>query len=667
MANADQLAKLFMQQAQQSKNTGMIASALYEQASNNMARNQYESAAERLNHAIEDFQTIDDRIGLAKSYRQLGMVHRYQANYPLALEYMYLALQIYQQVQDLNAISGIHNGLGVILEKMGQYEEASQAHHKALQLNRQLDDQSGVASALYNLGDIRRVMGDYELALTYFTDALKMDLTAGDAKNIAYSYHKIGFVNLQMGNVAVARQNIQKARDMFVQIEAPRDIDWANASMAELLMTEGKLEEAKQLIEGVISRAIANNYKSLLVDAYHLAGQIAFRMDQTSLALEHIDKGIELAQVLNEQFDQARLEKLRVKVHLKNDALAEAFAALQRQKQLDDKLMNSRRLDAIANVQAQVEFVRREQQIDLLEKEKALQQASLQQQELWRNIIISGIIAAFVLIFLLYGRYVQRRLNANLSEQVQLRTLELEAKNKQLQQAYREMEAISLTDKLTGIKNRRFLEQYINTDLQKSYRTYTDFHAGKIEQPLQSDIIVFMIDMDNFKDINDKYGHASGDLVLKQLTQRMANVFRESDYLVRWGGEEFLGIVRFIDRKDAVILAQRMLEAVRQMPFLLADNSAIDQTCSIGFVCYPPCPNSSQETDWLTLVAMADACLYAAKYSGKNCWVGIEEVLDSTICNQTVSPQALNQWLDFEQIRIRHSKDSIDDIKWLNE
>lgn len=102
-------------------------------------------------------------------------------------------------------------------------------------------------------------------------------------------------------------------------------------------------------------------------------------------------------------------------------------------------------------------------------------------------------------MLLLYGRFNQRRLNKQLSLQVAARTQEFEQKNLELQRAYQEMESISSTDKLTGIHNHRYLENHIESNFEQSLRLYQNWHSGKTAQPLHADIVVFMIDMDNFK------------------------------------------------------------------------------------------------------------------------------------------------------------------------
>ena len=102
-----------------------------------------------------------------------------------------------------------------------------------------------------------------------------------------------------------------------------------------------------------------------------------------------------------------------------------------------------------------------------------------------------------------------------------------------------------------------------------------------------------MVDLDHFKDVNDRHGHAAGDAVLVQMQERLREVFRESDYLVRWGGEEFLVLARATRRDEARVVAERIRRAVADREFLLPDGERLRKTCSIGFACFPFVPDAA--------------------------------------------------------------------------
>ena len=215
-----------------------------------------------------------------------------------------------------------------------------------------------------------------------------------------------------------------------------------------------------------------------------------------------------------------------------------------------------------------------------------------------------------------------RHRQLELEHKVRERTAELRALHQALEEKSVQLELSSVTDPLTGLHNRRFLSDHIEQDLAASLRRSQETLAAG-GQPLDTDTVFLLLDIDAFKRINDQHGHAVGDAVLVQFGARLRSVLRESDYLVRWGGEEFLAVARDTDRLRAEELAERMRAVIAAAPFLLDDGSELAVSCSVGFACMPFEPERPQARSWQQVVNLADLGLYAAKRSGRNAWVGV--------------------------------------------
>lgn len=218
-------------------------------------------------------------------------------------------------------------------------------------------------------------------------------------------------------------------------------------------------------------------------------------------------------------------------------------------------------------------------------------------------------------------RLLQRR-QRELELKVRQRTAELEALHHALEEKSAQLQMSSVTDPLTGLHNRRFLSEHIEHDLAASLRRAQEARAAG-GQPLDTDSVFLLLDIDAFKRINDRRGHAVGDAVLVQFGARLRSVLRESDYLVRWGGEEFLAVARDTDRVRAEELAERMRAVIADTPFVLDDGSRLAVSCSIGFACMPFEFERPLGRSWQQVVNIADLGLYAAKRSGRNAWVGV--------------------------------------------
>ncbi len=183
-----------------------------------------------------------------------------------------------------------------------------------------------------------------------------------------------------------------------------------------------------------------------------------------------------------------------------------------------------------------------------------------------------------------------------------------------------ELRELSLTDTLTGLRNRRYLELRLDDDLRLCLRR---FETPDVAGPgPDADLLLMLLDLDHFKRINDVHGHAAGDAVLVQLAARLRQVFRETDSLVRWGGEEILALARETDRCDAAELAARVCAAVSDEPFEIGPGETVRVTVSIGFCAFPLDPRHPRLWDWRACLALADSALYAAKAQGRNGYVG---------------------------------------------
>lgn len=218
----------------------------------------------------------------------------------------------------------------------------------------------------------------------------------------------------------------------------------------------------------------------------------------------------------------------------------------------------------------------------------------------------------------------ERRLNFQLEQKV-------DEKTKSLKQVNLKLEELSYTDQLTGLRNRRFLSSNIQSEVDLVLRTYrsretgSDQHSDAVKLK-DADLIFFLIDLDNFKEVNDVHGHSAGDAVLIQIKAILEKVFRENDYLVRWGGEEFLVVARFTDRNKGADLAERLRRAVEHHPFDIGNGKMLSKTCSIGFAAFPLLSTNPSGMSWERTIEIADLCMYSAKKSSRNAWVGITHI-----------------------------------------
>jgi len=203
----------------------------------------------------------------------------------------------------------------------------------------------------------------------------------------------------------------------------------------------------------------------------------------------------------------------------------------------------------------------------------------------------------------------------NKEQSLRWHSLELQRKNLELQQ-------VSFTDPLTGVWNRRYLEETLAADATLVLRSYQRSQGSDAKKEDRRDLVFIMVDVDFFKRVNDDYGHAAGDELLRKIAQRLSTVMRKSDLLVRWGGEEFLIMSRAADRSGTPVFCSRILDVMASAPFDLLGGVKVRKTCSIGWSAYPWCESAYEAICAEEVIELADTALYLAKSLGRNQSVG---------------------------------------------
>ncbi|MEM8767107.1 MAG: two-component regulator propeller domain-containing protein [Pseudomonadota bacterium] len=231
-----------------------------------------------------------------------------------------------------------------------------------------------------------------------------------------------------------------------------------------------------------------------------------------------------------------------------------------------------------------------------------------------------------------------------LENEVSERTREIAQRNWELEKLNDKLAEASVTDSLTGLRNRRYVDQFINSEVSLFERSkMSDYLEGEAEQFFTKDddverkdlrtMFFMMIDLDGFKLINDRFGHHAGDMALIQVKDILEDCTRESDTLIRWGGDEFM-VIGFASGFFGVkILAERIREAVAVHQFHVGNGEYGTLTASIGIAPYPLVEERERFCSWELVVAVADQGAYIAKASGRNAWVSLtgSENLDASM------------------------------------
>ena len=191
--------------------------------------------------------------------------------------------------------------------------------------------------------------------------------------------------------------------------------------------------------------------------------------------------------------------------------------------------------------------------------------------------------------------------------------------NRELWDKNQELAELSLHDHLTRLYNRRYVNEVVFELADNFLNRLTLPEAQRRDVNVRDKVIaVFMVDVDDFKSINDAHGHAAGDRVLVEISNRLRASVRFDDVVARWGGEEFLVVCPTASRDSVGIIVQKLFERIRREEYELSDRVSIPVTVSIGCSYYPLFPQAPDAYSFEDVISVCDAALYQSKQTGRN-------------------------------------------------
>ena len=489
------------------------------------------------------------------------------------------------------------------------------------------------------LGTSARMRGMTEVALANLQEALSLAEATGNAYRRSTALYQLSVLHATLKNGPAA---------LAASLAAFRDGDaarspyaMANARMAESMVMELLERPARELAAMEEALAIARTSRSQVAEARALVNlaDIRLRRKQYAEALDLARRSLQIAQSsgnpaliatskANAGFSLLGLGRIAEGKRLTDEAVTEyertgataeiadllgeygrsleqtgdykgALALYHRERKLNEEIAIQTRQRALLEVQEKYEADKRGREIELLNRENELKTAEIANRVAMQRIgwLVAALLAAsFVVVALLYRK--------------------LRQTNRLLAGKNAELSVQSTRDPLTALYNRRYFQNFIDAGQAHGDRQRRD--GDNLTSAL------LLIDIDHFKETNDRFGHAIGDAVLVAVADRLRATLREADIVVRWGGEDFLVYATTkADRIDDI--AARILRSISAQPITVGDN-VVRTTLSIGYMAMPLPPTSLPLT-WDRAIGLVDMALYMAKVNGRNRAYGIKRLV----------------------------------------
>jgi diguanylate cyclase len=298
----------------------------------------------------------------------------------------------------------------------------------------------------------------------------------------------------------------------------------------------------------------------------------------------------EISQLSDKFSGETKLKKIQSGFEKDKKGIA-AYISLQKKYLIDREDEFKDIIDILTNAMVNLDVENQEYNQKILEQSRKIEQITFLDD-------IKKIKQGLILEIEQMRQTVKKKQSGD-SETLEALAKQVHTLNSQLKQAHTE----SVTDSLTGIYNRKAFDRQIGELVEKNTVSKSPFS-------------LLIVDIDNFKNINDTHGHQTGDRIIMAIVNKCRQSIRGEDFFARYGGEEFVIILPGASLRNAVKKANHICKSVASTRYRLDDDQderALQVTISIGVSCH-------QKADTTTsVVQRADQALYAAKHAGKNC------------------------------------------------
>ncbi len=485
---------------------------------------------------------------------------------------------------------------------MGSFEPALDSYLQSLQ---QADRQSRHAQtsrlrALSSLARVYSAMKNHEKALEVIDQALVLANELGAQKILATLYLNQGAEFASMGRHKDYAQANERALKVSRESGLVRVEATILSNMGDGYLRTHNYPKAEQLARMALPKFKEIDDLSGAVAAQCNIGFALMGQGKVSQGVAEVRAAIKSSHdagaVADEEDILGELGRMYEQLGLYSDAVA----TIREQQKLSEVLFRLDREKAVASMQAQFDAVQRQKQIELLARENKLKDAEISNQRLQQIITLLGAIVTVMAGFFVYLLY--RRVRRT---------------NQRLREANQQLEFHAVRDPLTGLFNRRSFFELMN-------KRSSSAGAGRREEGNPDGLMI--LDVDHFKNINDTLGHAGGDAVLIEIAKRLRSTVRDTDLVMRWGGEEFLIFSPRANAAHLKGLAQRVLDVIAATPMAVGDRM-MTITVTGGFLSLPFSGLSEVDCNWEKAMQIADMALYLGKVNGRNRAYGLNRLL----------------------------------------
>ncbi|MBI3283477.1 MAG: GGDEF domain-containing protein [Burkholderiales bacterium] len=512
--------------------------------------------------------------------------------------------QSLQGSQNPLVLMRLNSAFGSMYHSVGNFEKALEHYLEALRLADQLPRRKAQAK-LYRLEAVASLyisMHNAEKALATANEGLELAPAVHSPKTISSLSMVQGIALTELGRNAAALQSYQRVLQIAREAGMPGTEATALSNISDHYLHMHNFVEAERYARLSLAKykEVGETFGAATAKAnvgFALAGQ-----GKLAQGIEFIDESKKYFKDINSKSDIEALLGEIASMYENAHMYKEALLNVREQQKLNDELFRSDRAKAVAALQEQFNAEQRQKQIELLARENQLKDADLENRRLQQIIsMLAAVVTVMVGVFIFF---LYRRVRKT---------------NERLREVNLQLEFHAVRDPLTGLYNRRSF-----VDMMKNRIALVDGERRADSQ--ENPDCLMLMDIDHFKHINDSYGHAVGDAVLMEVAHRLRKSVRDSDMVLRWGGEEFMIYSPRSNPAQLTHLVERVLRAIGGEAVEVGD-AHVPVTLTAGFITLPFSGVPEAVCDWEKALQIADMALYLGKVNGRNRAYGVARLL----------------------------------------
>ena len=539
--------------------------------------------------ALRTSSDIKNKLQQAQQLQNIAESYKYLDNYDKAIEFMSMSLDTAKEINNLDLQIAAFYYLATYHNYIGENVKAFKYAVQALDLSKEHKNHPGLAKCHFIIAEIYYALGDLKGAYQNFEQSLVQHENFNNKSSFALTNEKLGEIDLHNKNFQFAEQHYKTAAENYDAIDNLESLVRTYEALGSIYKETGKKEKAYEYIKKFadtnekLNQEINNNKILFNYEYYNIIGN-----EDRALAYfkQYTEQQDSLKSVLAQEHVETIISDIEIKHELEKAETTKEITKITKKavEQIEEKEQTIELLKEESDQQqriANLENDEKRRQIENLKEEREDNNRKIIQQEKEKRttrlfmiaiVIVAILVLVIAIVFISKFRMKQKH------------TIELEK--------------IAKTDPLTQLPNRRAVLENIDYEIIRFRRNAEPF-------------TLVISDIDDFKKVNDTYGHDAGDKVLVSLSKLMTKTIRKQDICARWGGEEFLFLLPGTDHKGGEIISEKIREKIESSAIKYEDDS-LQITMTFGLCTF---------SDELTIdecITRADKALYEGKRIGKN-------------------------------------------------